>query len=42
MNHCRRVNAAVGNRRIQLCLEFDAREIVGAIEHPNVIVVVHG
>src|SRR5262249_22492313 len=40
MNHCRRMNAAIGNRRIQLCLELDACQIVRPIKHPEVIVLI--
>src|SRR2546428_13289178 len=42
VDHRRRPLAAIGNRRIQLRLELNIRQIVGTIERPDAIVLVHG
>ena len=42
VDHRRRVDATVGNRRIQLRLKFDTCEIVRTIVNPNVVVFVNG
>jgi len=42
VDHRRRPLAAIRDRRIQLGLEFDIRQVVRTIERPDVVVFVHG
>ena len=42
VDHRRRVDATIGNRRIQLRFDFDGCEIVRTIVDPNVVVLIHG
>ncbi len=42
VNHRRRMDAAVRQRRSQFGFDLDARQIVRTVQHPDVVVLVHG